>query len=69
MFRRTEKGGRGAGALNSTLVMGSSLGLCRHSAKIELGDNLKSAWEGLKNFLKNLFSKKKSDTGVSGSSP
>ncbi len=57
-------------AWNNTLsVAQQSFIMHRHGAKIELWDNLKSAWEGLKNFLKNLFSKKKSDTGVSGSSP
>jgi hypothetical protein len=37
----------------------------KHGAKIELWDNLKGTWES----LKNLFKKKRSDTGVSGSSP
>ncbi len=51
-------------AWNNTLsVLQQSFIMHRHGAKIELWDNLKSAWEGLKSLFK-----KKSDTGVSGSS-
>ncbi|MGA7487784.1 MAG: membrane protein insertase YidC, partial [Xanthobacteraceae bacterium] len=51
-------------AWNNTLsVLQQSFIMHRHGAKIELWDNLKSAWEGLKGLFK-----KKSDTGVSGSS-
>jgi YidC/Oxa1 family membrane protein insertase len=57
-------------AWNNTLsVLQQSFIMHRHGAKVELWGNLKGVWDGLKNFLKNLFSKKKSDTGVSGSSP
>jgi YidC/Oxa1 family membrane protein insertase len=52
-------------AWNNTLsVLQQSVIMHKHGAKIELWDNLKGAWEG----LKGLFIKKKSDTGVSGSS-
>jgi YidC/Oxa1 family membrane protein insertase len=52
-------------AWNNTLsVAQQSVIMHRHGAKIELFDNLKRTWEG----LKNLFTKKKSDAGVSGSS-
>jgi YidC/Oxa1 family membrane protein insertase len=52
-------------AWNNTLsVAQQSFIMHRHGAKIELFDNLKGVWKS----LKNLFSKKKSDTGVSGSS-
>jgi YidC/Oxa1 family membrane protein insertase len=56
-------------AWNNTLsVCQQSVIMSKHGAKIELFDNLKGVWAGLKSFLKNLFSKKKNDTGVSGSS-
>jgi YidC/Oxa1 family membrane protein insertase len=48
---------------NSLSVAQQSVIMHRHGAKIELWDNLKSAGEGLKGLFK-----KKSDTGVSGSS-
>ena len=52
-------------AWNNTLsVAQQSVIMHRHGAKIELFDNLKRTWEA----LKNLFTKKKSDAGVSGSS-
>jgi YidC/Oxa1 family membrane protein insertase len=52
-------------AWNNTLsVLQQSFIMHRHGAKIELWGNLKNTWEG----LKNLFFKKKSDPGVSGSS-
>ncbi|MBV8111342.1 MAG: membrane protein insertase YidC [Hyphomicrobiales bacterium] len=52
-------------AWNNTLsVTQQSVIMHRHGAKIELFDNLKRTWES----LKNLFTKKKSDAGVSGSS-
>ncbi|MBV8420055.1 MAG: membrane protein insertase YidC [Hyphomicrobiales bacterium] len=52
-------------AWNNTLsVAQQSVIMHRHGAKIELFDNLKRTWES----LKNLFTKKKSDAGVSGSS-
>ena len=52
-------------AWNNTLsVAQQSFIMHRHGAKIELFDNLKRTWEA----LKNLFTKKKSDPGVSGSS-
>jgi YidC/Oxa1 family membrane protein insertase len=55
-------------AWNNTLsVLQQSVIMHKHGAKIELWDNLKGTWEGLKSLLKILF-KKKSDTGVSGSS-
>src|SRR5262249_17131879 len=55
-------------AWNNTLsVTQQSVIMHRHGAKIELWDNLKSTWESLKNLFKNLF-KKKSSTGVNGSS-
>jgi YidC/Oxa1 family membrane protein insertase len=51
-------------AWNNTLsVTQQSVIMHRHGAKIELWDNLKAAWEGLKGLFK-----KKSDPGVSGSS-
>src|SRR5499426_199480 len=51
-------------AWNNTLsVTQQSFIMHRHGAKIELWDNLKSTWEGLKGLFK-----KKSDPGVSGSS-
>src|SRR5438132_8614363 len=51
-------------AWNNTLsVAQQSVIMHRHGAKIELWDNLKGTWEGLKSLFK-----KKSDTGVSGSS-
>ncbi len=52
-------------AWNNTLsVLQQSVIMHKHGAKIELWDNLKGGWEA----LKGLFVKKKSDTGVSGSS-
>ena len=52
-------------AWNNTLsVLQQSVIMHKHGAKIELWDNLKGAWEA----LKGLVIKKKSDTGVSGSS-
>jgi YidC/Oxa1 family membrane protein insertase len=52
-------------AWNNTLsVLQQSVIMHKHGAKIELWDNLKGAWEG----LRGLFFKKKSGTGVSGSS-
>ena len=52
-------------AWNNTLsVAQQSVIMHRHGAKIELWDNLKSVWGGLTGLFK-----KKSDTGVSGSSP
>jgi len=52
-------------AWNNTLsVIQQSVIMHKHGAKIELWDNLKGTWEA----LKNLFTKKKSDAGVSGSS-
>jgi len=52
-------------AWNNTLsVAQQSVIMHRHGAKIELFDNLKRTWEA----LKNLFTKKKNDAGVSGSS-
>ncbi len=52
-------------AWNNTLsVLQQSVIMHKHGAKIELFDNLKRAWQS----VKNLFSKKKSDPGVSGSS-
>jgi YidC/Oxa1 family membrane protein insertase len=52
-------------AWNNTLsVAQQSVIMHRHGAKIELFDNLKRTWDA----LKNLFTKKKSDAGVSGSS-
>ena len=60
---------------NSLSVAQQSVIMHKHGAKIELWDNLKSAAGGLNGLLrsawealKNLFTKKKSDTGVSGSS-
>jgi YidC/Oxa1 family membrane protein insertase len=51
-------------AWNNTLsVLQQSAIMHKHGAKIELGDNLKRVWDALKNLFK-----KKSDTGVSGSS-
>jgi YidC/Oxa1 family membrane protein insertase len=51
-------------AWNNTLsVAQQSVIMHKHGAKIELWDNLKSTWEGLKGLFK-----KKSDPGVSGSS-
>jgi YidC/Oxa1 family membrane protein insertase len=51
-------------AWNNTLsVAQQSVIMHKHGAKIELWDNLKGAWEGLKTLFK-----KKSNTGVSGSS-
>jgi YidC/Oxa1 family membrane protein insertase len=51
-------------AWNNTLsVAQQSVIMHKHGAKIELWDNLKSTWEALKTLFK-----KKSDTGVSGSS-
>jgi YidC/Oxa1 family membrane protein insertase len=51
---------------NSLSVAQQSVIMHRHGAKIELWDNLKglfkSAWEA----IKGLFTKKKSDTGVTG---
>jgi YidC/Oxa1 family membrane protein insertase len=56
-------------AWNNTLsVTQQSVIMRRHGAKIELFDNLKRSGTGLVNFFKNLFTKKKGDTGVSGSS-
>jgi YidC/Oxa1 family membrane protein insertase len=52
---------------NSLSVAQQSVIMTRHGAKIELWDNLKGTWEGLKSLIKGLF-KKKSDTGISGSS-
>jgi YidC/Oxa1 family membrane protein insertase len=52
---------------NSLSVAQQSVIMNRHGAKIELWDNLKGTWEGLKSLFKGLF-KKKSDTGISGSS-
>jgi YidC/Oxa1 family membrane protein insertase len=52
---------------NSLSVAQQSVIMHRNGAKIELWDNLKGTWDGLKNFIKSLF-KKKSDAGVSGSS-
>jgi YidC/Oxa1 family membrane protein insertase len=49
---------------NSLSVAQQSVIMNRHGAKIELWDNLKGTWEGLKGLFK-----KKSDTGISGSSP
>jgi YidC/Oxa1 family membrane protein insertase len=47
-------------AWNNTLsVLQQSTIMHKHGAKIELWDNLKGAGEGLKNFFKNLFKKKK----------
>ena len=47
-------------AWNNTLsVLQQSTIMHKHGAKIELWDNLKRAGEGLKNFIKNLFKKKK----------
>ena len=52
-------------AWNNTLsVAQQSFIMHKHGAKIELWDNLKSVWEG----LKGLVVKKKRDTGMSGSS-
>ncbi|HYZ45442.1 MAG TPA: membrane protein insertase YidC [Xanthobacteraceae bacterium] len=52
-------------AWNNTLsVIQQSVIMRKHGAKIELWDNLKGTWES----LKNLFKKKRSDTGVSSSS-
>jgi len=52
-------------AWNNTLsVAQQSFIMHRHGAKIELFDNLKRTWGA----LKNLFTKKKSDPGVTGSS-
>jgi YidC/Oxa1 family membrane protein insertase len=52
-------------AWNNTLsVTQQSVIMHKHGAKIELWDNLKRTWESLKNLFK-----KKSDTGVSSSSP
>jgi YidC/Oxa1 family membrane protein insertase len=48
---------------NSLSVAQQSVIMSRHGAKIELWDNLKGTWEGLKSLFK-----KKSDTGISGSS-
>jgi YidC/Oxa1 family membrane protein insertase len=59
---------------NSLSVAQQSVIMHRHGAKIELWDNLKGAWDGSKSLLKNAWEsrkslfKKKSDTGVSGSS-
>jgi YidC/Oxa1 family membrane protein insertase len=51
-------------AWNNTLsVAQQSVIMHKHGAKIELWDNLKSTWEGLKGLFK-----KKSDPSVSGSS-
>ena len=51
-------------AWNNTLsVLQQSFIMRKHGAKIELFDNLKGVWESIKNLFK-----KKSDTGVSGSS-
>jgi YidC/Oxa1 family membrane protein insertase len=63
-------------AWNNTLsVIQQSVIMHKHGAKIELWDNLKGTGDALKNLLKrtweslkNLFTKKKSDAGVSGSS-
>jgi YidC/Oxa1 family membrane protein insertase len=63
-------------AWNNTLsVLQQSVIMHKHGAKIELWDNLKGAAGGLKSLLnsaweasKSLFFKKKSDTGVTGSS-
>jgi YidC/Oxa1 family membrane protein insertase len=52
---------------NSLSVAQQSVIMNRHGAKIELWDNLKGTWEGLKSLFKGLF-KKKSDKGISGSS-
>jgi YidC/Oxa1 family membrane protein insertase len=47
-------------AWNNTLsVLQQSTIMHKHGAKIELWDNLKRAGEGLRNFIKNLFKKKK----------
>jgi membrane protein insertase Oxa1/YidC/SpoIIIJ len=55
-------------AWNNTLsVIQQSVIMRKHGAKIELFDNVKKSGSGAFNFFKNLF-KKKSDTGVSGSS-
>jgi YidC/Oxa1 family membrane protein insertase len=43
---------------NSLSVAQQSVIMRRHGAKIELFDNLKGTWEGLKNFIKSLFKKK-----------
>jgi YidC/Oxa1 family membrane protein insertase len=48
---------------NSLSVAQQSVIMSRHGAKIELWDNLKGTWDGLKGLFK-----KKSDTGISGSS-
>jgi membrane protein insertase Oxa1/YidC/SpoIIIJ len=63
-------------AWNNTLsVAQQSVIMHKHGAKIELWDNLKGTAGGLKGLLnsawealKGLFFKKKSDTGVTGSS-
>jgi YidC/Oxa1 family membrane protein insertase len=43
---------------NSLSVTQQSVIMRRHGAKIELFDNIKGTWEGLKNFIKGLFKKK-----------
>jgi len=56
-------------AWNNTLsVIQQSVIMRRHGAKIELFDNVKNTGTKLKNFFRNLFTKKKSDASVSGSS-
>jgi YidC/Oxa1 family membrane protein insertase len=55
-------------AWNNTLsVTQQSVIMRRHGTKVELFGNMKKTWDKLATFFRNLFSKKKSDAGVSRS--